>query len=296
MCLTKVLSKYFSSWFSWSVLFMSIAGFFLASSWITVWMFLELAMMSVFPWLNTGILTYFIVQSVSSILFIYAILTNEKYFIIFSLVIKLGLFPFSFWVPLVINKSSWLGGLMLSSFLKIAPLTIFFSLDMKNSEMLTIMSVLWASFYGCYQTKVKMVLAYSSIIHTSWLFMLFVSKPENFLFYIFFYFFFTIMMFSLSFGSFSNYWSNMNHNKFPLMVVILTISGMPPFSGFWFKLLLIKTFSLNWGIFALLGLLASSASMFFYLKLISSLILQLEKNFSYLMAMIALFMTPLFYI
>lgn len=82
------------------------------------WVFLELCGLSIIPrfFYSRGsriygfyrsLLTYIIMSGLSSVLLVSGILFMELYyFVFFGFVLKLGLFPFSFWVYRVFSKSN----------------------------------------------------------------------------------------------------------------------------------------------------------------------------------------------
>lgn len=93
---------------------------------IGFWLFLELCGLSLVPcFFYTGgaslygfyssLLSYIIMSGLSSIFMVSGLLFDDLYYFIFiGFVIKLGLFPFSFWVYRVVSNSNWMFIFLLS--------------------------------------------------------------------------------------------------------------------------------------------------------------------------------------
>ena len=173
-----------------------------ANSWFGVWMGLEINLLSFIPLItiknnlnnSEASLNYFLIQAFGStvILFsiiIYLIFINLNFFlklnnylfnflnflplllISFTLMLKIGVAPFHFWFPNVIENISWLNNLILITWQKFAPLIIISYLV--NLNILFIIFVIISTFIGAIgglnQTSLRKLIAFSSINHMGWM-------------------------------------------------------------------------------------------------------------------------------
>lgn len=84
--------------------------------------------------------------------------------------IKLGLFPFYRWVPMVISSLSWVGCLFVRTFQKIAPLLVIcenYFVDSRFLLLLRVLGILVSGVLGFNQSYMRSLMAYSSVRHTS---------------------------------------------------------------------------------------------------------------------------------
>jgi len=190
---------------------------------------------------------------------------------------KTGLFPFHFWMPEVYKGSPFSVALLLSSVSKTAGLaflfiTVRFCFLYLESEtlVLTFITVLScvSMFYGnlgaLKQTHLRGLLAYSGIANTGYLTGLIIcSKNENpesvFLYYILFYILSNSTIFILyatmkkkGFDEFLPGWKLNSSGSFFLAglwtVLMGSLTGLPPFAGFWAKLFLLNSIFNSWNL------------------------------------------------
>nr|QWE50985.1 NADH dehydrogenase subunit 2 [Planorbella pilsbryi] len=256
-----------------------------ASDWVLSWIGMELGMIGLFPLLllslssssKESMMKYFLVQSLASaIMFISGIVYFHffelfsicVYFFMMSLSLKLGFFPGHFWVSNVVNSLSWISNLLILGPLKIAPFG-FLSFLVLNSDgsvylllMLGSLSALIGSFLGNNQTSIRSMLGSSSISHSGWMC---VSMCFGYLWgYLFSY----LLILSLLFLSLFSL------DYFSSSIMMLSLSGLPPFLMFVMKMkvLLYSFLSLEYLVFVIL-ILSSVISLNFYLKFFYSFIL-----------------------
>nr|YP_004581396.1 NADH dehydrogenase subunit 2 [Tubulipora flabellaris]ACB12459.1 NADH dehydrogenase subunit 2 [Tubulipora flabellaris] len=250
----------------------------MSPTWLMVWLFLELNLMAVMPLLGLGLVYYFVIQSLAGLIFLFGGMGPSFPLLLISMMIKLAVFPFSFWMLYVIKSSPWLGGAFLSSLSKLLPLWVLNTLPMKSMTAFLLLTILWGSVYGIFQTKVKGVLACSSVGHTGWLSLFVTMSIKSWFIYFLTYFPLVLLLFLFSSKSEFDYWSSMNYYKIPLLTTLLILSGIPPFSGAWLKI--VAFMSLNYEIsfmFSLLFFMASALNMFFYFKLMIGMLNKNEK-------------------
>nr|YP_009434655.1 NADH dehydrogenase subunit 2 [Tectus pyramis]ATF29387.1 NADH dehydrogenase subunit 2 [Tectus pyramis] len=279
--------------------------------WLMIWVGLEINLMGFIPILvYRGItqesesgMKYFIVQAVGSGMVMagslysfksalsWEILQDGGYLLglsvlVAGLMMKLGSFPFHFWLPSVMAGMSWFGCLILTTWQKVAPMLLISALmhmwfigSVWGKIMIIFASLgsLVGGVGGLNQTQLRALLAYSSIGHIGW--MLFSSLINESVLKVYFliYFIISVCVFmvlwwfeksnylqlsSLSVGSSKIF-------QVCLIFMLLSLGGMPPFLGFVGKWLAIWSccelqvpFSVS---FLLMG---SLISLFYYLSLL----------------------------
>nr|QYF08440.1 NADH dehydrogenase subunit 2 [Lunella correensis] len=284
--------------------------------WIGIWVGLEVNLMGFIPILvYRGItqetesgMKYFIVQALGSGMVMLGSLScfNISFswelmsfsgslaglvLLFFGLMLKLGSFPFHFWLPSVMAGISWVSCMILTTWQKVAPMFLLSSLLynwVEESVWAVSFLVLIAGFSsivggvgGLNQTQIRSLLAYSSIGHVGWMVFCGVCGENILKVYFLIYFVISICIFlvlwfsELSFfsqtGSLSSEGSKMN--QVFLVIMLLSLGGMPPFLGFVGKWLAIWL-ACN-GCFPLcvmLLLVGSLISLFYYLSLLFSMV------------------------
>nr|YP_009318310.1 NADH dehydrogenase subunit 2 [Lunella granulata]AOZ71791.1 NADH dehydrogenase subunit 2 [Lunella granulata] len=284
--------------------------------WIGIWVGLEVNLMGFIPILvYRGItqetesgMKYFIIQALGSgmvmlgslscfnVSFSWELMSLSSSLVglvllFFGLLLKLGSFPFHFWLPSVMAGISWVSCMILTTWQKVAPMFLLSSLLYdwaEKSAWVVSFLVLIAGFSsvvggvgGLNQTQIRSLLAYSSIGHVGWMVFCGVCGENILKVYFLIYFVISICIFlvlwfsELSFfsqtGSLSSEGSKMN--EVFLILMLLSLGGMPPFLGFVGKWLAIWL-ACN-GCFPLcvvLLLVGSLVSLFYYLSLLFSMI------------------------
>jgi NADH-quinone oxidoreductase subunit N len=215
-------------------------------------------------------------------------------FVIAGFLFKFGAFPFHGWMPDAYEGAPTPVTLFMGAVVKIASLTaflrlfypVFLDFSSKWGTVLAIFGVI-SAFFGALlalnQENVKRMLAYSSISHFGTILTVFVSVPSlsvfSAFFYVFAYAFMTLSAFGLiSLLSTSGFkgeklsdWKNL-YSKSPLValclvIVFMSLAGIPPLFGFWAKfyvlMALVKAGKVG---IAVALLIASLISLYFYLK------------------------------
>lgn len=196
-----------------------------------------------------------------------------------ALIIKIGRAPFHFWFPLVIKNLSWINNFLLMSWQKVAPLILcFYCLKIKALIFFILMSRLVRSLGGLNQTSLCKLIAFSSINQVRWLLStLLVSK----LLWKIYFFVYIIILFNiiLIFKNFNLFYLNqlfsLNFFNKPLKLIIiinvLSMGGIPPFIGFFSKLLVIQfLIKINYFSLTLFIVIFSLIMLYFYIRIIYS--------------------------
>lgn len=151
-----------------------------------------------------GLFKYFLIQAGGSGVFVFSFLFSSssvaRGLFILGIFMKLGVFPFYSWVPLVISSLTWGGCLLLVTIQKLGPLFMVCINDFSISSFLLLFSVftiLVGGIMGYNQSYMRSLIAYSSIRHTGWLVARFICSFRVFSIYVLLYFSMLGVLFSL---------------------------------------------------------------------------------------------------
>nr|YP_009318323.1 NADH dehydrogenase subunit 2 [Astralium haematragum]AOZ71804.1 NADH dehydrogenase subunit 2 [Astralium haematragum] len=304
--------------FGFLFIFVFVFGSLLSLSslhWLGIWAGLEINLMGFIPILvYRGItqetesgMKYFIIQALGSGMLMLGslisfstslswemfILFNNSFglvILVFGLMLKLGSFPFHFWLPSVMAGISWASCLILTTWQKVAPMFLLSSMfhswslsNMWSAKLLVVMaglSSIVGGVGGLNQTQIRALLAYSSIGHMGWMLFCSVIGEGALKTYFLIYFFTSVCVFLVLWYFEGSLYSQMGSlgqsyskiNEVCLILMLLSLGGMPPFLGFVGKWLVVwsscnGTFPVS--ILPLLG--GSLISLFYYLSLFFSL-------------------------
>nr|QHF17687.1 NADH dehydrogenase subunit 2 [Trichiosoma vitellina] len=238
-------------------------------SWISAWMGMEINLMSFIPLMMLKnklmksanlMMMYFMIQASSSCLLMFMIIMYKmetmfikmsmmNTFIQLSLLMKMGAAPFHWWTPKIIFSMNWKNCFILLTWQKLNPLML---ISMTNMSYLMyysiIMSTIIGAILGLNQTSLKLIIAYSSINHISWMMISIMINMVTFIMYFIIYSI-TILIISLMMNNMNiNYLNqlfknnNMNmYNKINILSLMMSMGGIPPFIGFLpkFKILML---------------------------------------------------------
>nr|ATZ69811.1 NADH dehydrogenase subunit 2 [Conus ermineus] len=287
--------------------------------WLGIWAGLEMNLIGFLPMLiyqkkiseSESAVKYFIIQALGSSLLIFGSLlsfsTSFSWDMISSgaggslglcalvsgLSVKLGVFPFHYWVPSVMAGLSWVSCMLLATWQKLAPLFLLLSLcelsEMKGLLVLFCVmsagSALVGGMGGLNQTQIRALLAYSSIGHLGWMIFAMLHSEWCMKLYLFIYLAITSSLFVslwLKDSSAMKDVSSLKHFKvyyLVIMLLLLSLSGLPPLLGFVSKWLVVYVGSGGPFSFVLfLLILGSLMSLFYYLSLFFSFFLNFFKN------------------
>nr|APC60776.1 NADH dehydrogenase subunit 2 [Mesocapromys melanurus] len=283
----------------------------ISSHWLLMWVGLEMSMLSIIPILmsksnprSTEAATkYFLIQATASMILLLSITTTMMYsgqwsilyannqiislILTLSLIMKLGLAPFHFWVPEVTQGSSLIAGMILLTWQKIAPLSILIQISpMINQPMIifsALLSTLLGGWGGLNQTQLRKIMAYSSIAHMGWMLVVVNFNPSISLFNLMIYIIMTISLFatlhmsnSLTTLSLSNVWSTAPPTIIIILMNLLSMGGLPPLTGFSPKWIIIQELVKNNNItIPTLMTIMALLNLYFYVRLTYSTTLTL---------------------
>nr|ATW72367.1 NADH dehydrogenase subunit 2 [Dolabella auricularia] len=268
-----------------------------SSNWFLVWAGIEVSFLGLVPLLFLGSkymslnkeagLKYFCIQALgSALLFMsglvlyFAVVDSFMFSLLFlfSLSIKLGLFPGHFWVPSIVSGLEWVPCVLMLTWQKIPPFALTVSLvsmsDYSMQELILLLggiSALVGGLIGNNQTSLRAMIGASSVAHTGWASVGAVCGGL----WLYFIMYCLVLAFSASF-----FWGG---DSIMSSISILSLSGLPPFVMFTGKWMIIKS-ALACMIstkFLILPILGTFLSLIFYLKFLYSFYLNSSKSGSF---------------
>nr|QOV08575.1 NADH dehydrogenase subunit 2 [Lygodactylus nyaneka] len=269
--------------------------------WLLTWIGLELNTLSIIPIIikhhhpraTEAATKYFLIQTAAAALILFAGTLNtwktgqwtftytpspSTTMIMLATMLKLGLAPVHFWYPDVLQGTTLLTALTISTWQKIAPLAILYTISQNPSTtMLTmgLLSALVGGWMGLNQTQMRKLLAFSSIAHMGWLMAALTLNPKLATMTLIIYILTTMAVFLLLSSTTMKTTSDLSsiHSSHPaltmaLMLLTLSLGGLPPLSGFLPKwLILNELVSQHLTPLATLMALATLPSLYFYLRI-----------------------------
>nr|AIL29296.1 NADH dehydrogenase subunit 2 [Ammodramus maritimus] len=274
-----------------------------SNHWIMAWMGLEINTLAILPLISKShhpraieaATKYFLTQATASTLVLFSSMTNAwstgqwditqlthpmSCLILTSAVaMKLGLVPFHFWFPEVLQGSPITTGLLLSTLMKLPPITLLYmtspSLNPTLLTTLAILSVAIGGWMGLNQTQIRKILAFSSISHLGWMAIIIIYNPKLTLLNFCLYTMMTATVFLilntikvLKLSTLMTAWTKIPSLNAMLLLTLLSLAGLPPLTGFLPKWLIIQELTKqDMAPAATLISLLSLLSLFFYLRL-----------------------------
>nr|AIX89658.1 NADH dehydrogenase subunit 2 [Canis lupus familiaris] len=275
----------------------------LSSHWLLIWIGFEMNMLAIIPILMKkynprameASTKYFLTQATASMLLMMGVTINLLYsgqwviskisnpiasiMMTTALTMKLGLSPFHFWVPEVTQGITLMSGMILLTWQKIAPMSILYQISPSiNTNLLMLMaltSVLVGGWGGLNQTQLRKIMAYSSIAHMGWMAAIITYNPTMMVLNLTLYILMTLSTFMLFMLNSSTTTLSLSHmwNKFPLitsmiLILMLSLGGLPPLSGFIPKWMIIQELTKN-NMIIIPTLMAITAllNLYFYVRL-----------------------------
>jgi len=289
----------------YNIIFISTLIAISSSNIIIIWLSLELNLFSFILILLDKIksndiessLNYFLSQATGSIIFLlsriilltFAWLTKFSFIIIIiSILIKRGIAPCYHWFPIRIAQTRWINCFLLSTWQKLAPLLILIYYIMpKNKNIITIIAPINAiigGIIGLIQTSIKKIIAYSSITHIGWILRRSVTNtPCLFITYFFIYSIIILpliyLFYKIDIIKTNDLIKSLYINEvFIISILLLSLGGIPPLTGFVPKLLIIKILINHSIIITTIIIIGSIINLFFYINIILNIIINIQKQ------------------
>nr|AAP84482.1 NADH dehydrogenase subunit 2 [Sceloporus jalapae] len=207
-----------------------------------------------------------------------------------ALAMKLGLAPMHFWLPEVLQGSTMKTAMIIATWQKLAPIALIYQTSNNLSPMILLImgmtSALLGGWTGLNQTQTRKIMAYSSIAHLGWMAVIVVMLPNIMLLNLFIYLLMTISMFyallllnSKNIKDMATSWTTSPMTTSTNMLILLSLAGLPPLTGFIPKWLILEELTTqNLITVALIMALSTLLSLFFYLRLTYSSTITLSPN------------------
>lgn len=288
-----------------------VIGTFIAltsTHWLTAWIGLEISTIAIVPLLTNkhhpriteAATKYFLAQALASCTLIagctsaaiiegHWVLQNVSTpiptaIITLALAIKLGMAPLHAWIPEVIQGVDLNKTLILATWQKLAPFGLFVQITHSSPLLiisLAIISMLVGGWGGLNQTQLRKILIYSSIAHMGWMTVVIQFSPT-----LAFITFVTYCLISaaailvlqinsiLTINLLATSWTKTPAFLVLIPLILLSLAGIPPFSGFLPKWMIVKELATQ-GYLTLAGLAVMTAllTLFFYVRLILSVVI-----------------------
>nr|QXM27350.1 NADH dehydrogenase subunit II [Sublegatus sp.] len=285
-----------------------------SNHWMMAWTGLEINTLAILPLISKShhpraieaSTKYFLTQATASTLLLFSSMTNAWFtgqwditqlshpvscmLLTTAISMKLGLVPFHFWFPEVLQGSSLMTSLLLATIMKFPPtILLYLTSSSLNPTLLFTMAIASAAlggWMGLNQTQVRKIMAFSSISHLGWMTIILIYDPKLTLITFYLYSLTTGAIFlalnstnTLKLSTLMTAWSKIPSLTATLMLTLLSLAGLPPLTGFLPKWLIIQELTKQQltttaTIIALLSLLG----LFFYLRLAYCATITLPPN------------------
>nr|AJG04285.1 NADH dehydrogenase subunit 2 [Leptopogon superciliaris]AJG04286.1 NADH dehydrogenase subunit 2 [Leptopogon superciliaris] len=285
-----------------------------SNHWMMAWAGLEINTLAILPLISKShhpraieaSTKYFLTQAAASTLLLFsstinawftgqwdiAQLTHPTSCILLTTAIsmKLGLVPFHFWFPEVLQGSSLTTSLLLATIMKFPPtVLLILSSHSLNYALLTTMAIASAAlggWMGLNQTQIRKILAFSSISHLGWMIIITIYAPKLTLVTFYLYSLTTAAIFlilnitnTLKLSTMMITWTKIPSLTATLMLTLLSLAGLPPLTGFLPKWLIIQELTKQeLTAVATIITLLSLLGLFFYLRLAYCATITLPPN------------------
>nr|QUU17170.1 NADH dehydrogenase subunit 2 [Cnemaspis krishnagiriensis] len=271
--------------------------------WLLAWLALELNTLSILPIIikrhhpraTEAATKYFLIQAAAAATLLFASTMNAwqtgqwnithttttpmMTMLTMAIMLKLGLAPMHFWYPEILQGSTMMTALLISTWQKIAPLALLYltapTLPTNILMLSGLASALVGGWAGLNQTQTRKIMAFSSIAHMGWLITTISLNPGLTTLAFLLYTTMTATMFTALNTSTTNSLINMNTTwsysptlLTTTMLTLLALGGLPPLTGFMPKWLILKELtSANLMALSVTMALASLPSLFFYTRM-----------------------------
>nr|UNY85895.1 NADH dehydrogenase subunit 2 [Emoia atrocostata] len=274
-----------------------------STHWLMAWVGLELNTLSIIPIItkhhhprSTEATTkYFLTQAAASAMLLFASMTNAWHtgtwdlsqltyqpaciMLTMALSMKLGLAPLHFWLPEVLQGTPLNTALIITTWQKLAPLSLMFlthsSLNPSILISMGLLSSMVGGWGGLNQTQTRKIMAFSSIAHLGWMTVAMALNPNLALLNLLLYLLMTTTTFMMLMQTSSKTIKDLTTASALspptlalMMTLMMSLGGLPPLTGFMPKWLILQELTHhNFPTTALVLALSAVLSLFFYLRL-----------------------------
>nr|AKL88037.1 NADH dehydrogenase subunit 2 [Bronchocela cristatella] len=274
-----------------------------SNSWMLAWLGLELNSFAILPLISKtkhprsieAATKYFLTQSTASCLILFASTINAwqtgtwtitqmpdklpSTLMLIALTMKMGAAPMHLWLPEVMQGTTLLTSLLISTWQKIAPMVLIFTTSNHLPSNITLIMGLLSTYLGGWggmnQTHLRKMMAFSSIANMGWTLMTLTSEPKMSMINIMTYMLLTTPTFILlaqtstkTLQDMTTMWTTSPTSSITLTFLLLSMAGLPPLTGFMPKLLILnELISQNMTAISIATTMASLLSLIFYLRI-----------------------------
>lgn len=257
------------------------------------WIIIEINILVFIPLINLkknkyqseSALKYFIAQAVASVFILLRLFTLfnsnsiTSTILIIALILKIGVAPFHQWIPAIAEGLQWEVILILLIPQKIGPLILIYQtlisdfID-KKLFLFIFLTTLVGGVGGLINYSLRKILVYSSISHSGWILASVIVSLKLWLSYFIVYsIILTSIIISFKLIKINNlnqiFLINNKTLKYSLIIIFLSMSGLPPFRGFLIKYMVILSVRLtDYKIILIPLILATLIRLFFYIRVI----------------------------
>nr|YP_010234490.1 NADH dehydrogenase subunit 2 [Algyroides nigropunctatus]QTA72669.1 NADH dehydrogenase subunit 2 [Algyroides nigropunctatus] len=272
--------------------------------WFFAWVGLELNTLAIIPIMakqhhpraTEATTKYFIIQATASSIILLSSILNAWHtgnwditklttyptptMLTIALAMKLGLAPMHFWLPEVMQGTNMLAAMLVATWQKLPPMTLLWmtanQLPTLVLFMLSILSALIGGWSGLNQTQLRKIMAFSSIGHLGWMIAISSSSQKLLLLTLTIYMLMTISIFSIlitltakTTKDLGMMWTTSPTLSTIMMIILMTLGGLPPLIGFVPKWLILQELTTNHLTpLAITLALASLLSLMFYMRMV----------------------------
>nr|AFV95547.1 NADH dehydrogenase subunit 2 [Trachylepis variegata] len=271
--------------------------------WLLAWIGLELNTLAIVPIIakkhhpraTEATTKYFLTQAAASAMILFASTMNAWTtgtwdisqltsppactLLTIALSMKLGLAPLHFWLPEVLQGTTMNTALIIATWQKLAPISLMIiihnSINPTTMLILAVISTLTGGWGGLNQTQTRKIMAFSSIAHLGWMAGILTLNLNIMLLNLSLYIIMTTPTFlmlkfttSKTIKDLTTMWTTSPQMVAPLMILLMSLGGLPPLTGFMPKWLILQELTTH-GLTPIATIMAISAllSLFFYLRL-----------------------------
>nr|AAL72058.1 NADH dehydrogenase subunit 2 [Anolis fuscoauratus] len=282
--------------------------------WLFAWVGLEMNTLAIIPTIATlhsprsteAATKYFLTQAAASAMILFSSMINawqtgtwnitdlsstpSHILLTLALAMKLGLAPMHFWLPEVLQGTTLFTALIISTWQKLAPLTLIYLTltNLSTTILITLglLSTIVAGWGGLNQTQTRKIMAYSSIAHLGWMFSIASILTNVMILNLTIYlitttalFCFLILAQSKTIQDTMMIWTLSPTMTSTVMILLLSLGGLPPLTGFMPKWLILEgLITQNFAPVAIVMAMATLLSLFFYVRLTYTTALTLSPN------------------
>nr|AAZ06542.1 NADH dehydrogenase subunit 2 [Anolis sericeus] len=282
--------------------------------WLFAWLGLELNTLAIIPVISAlynprsteAATKYFLTQAAASSMILFSSMNNAWHtgtwdithltsspahiMLTLALAMKLGLAPMHFWLPEVLQGTTLTTALIIITWQKLAPMALIYltinNLSSTTLIILGLLSTIIGGWGGLNQTQTRKIMAYSSIAHLGWMFTISSIVTNIMILNLMVYLIMTTALFCLliltkskTIQNATTTWNLSPMTVTTMMILLLSLGGLPPLTGFLPKWLILEELILQDLIFtAFIMTMASLLSLFFYLRLTYTTTLTLPPN------------------